>query len=89
MSLVRKTFTAENIDGVIYDFEEVGDVLPNHVHDEDTAHITVVAKGSIKVTGDGWEQIWASGRVAEIKAFQSHQFEALEQNSRVVNIKKR
>lgn len=89
MSLVSKKFSVGNLRGTVYDFEEAGDVLPNHVHDEDTAHITVVAKGSIKVTGDGWEQIWESGRVAEIKAFQSHQFEALEQNSRVVNIKKR
>jgi quercetin dioxygenase-like cupin family protein len=89
MSLVNKLFDVGNLTGSIYDFENVGDILPNHVHDEDTAHITIVAKGAIKVTGDGWEQIWECGRVAEIKSFQSHQFEALEPNSRVVNIIKK
>lgn len=86
MSLVSKTFSVGKLSGTIYDFEMVGDTLSSHVHDEDTAHITVVAKGSIKCTGDGWEQTWECGRVVEIKAFQSHQFEALEPNSRVVNI---
>ena len=88
MSLVNKLFEVGNLKGSIYDFENVGDILPNHVHDENTSHITIVAKGSIKVTGDGWEQIWECGRVAELKAFQSHQFEAIEPNSRVVNIQK-
>jgi len=86
MSLRSKQFEVENIKGVIYDFENVGDILPNHVHDDSTAHVTIVARGSIKVTGDGWQQTWEAGRVAEIKSFQSHEFEALENNTRVVNI---
>jgi len=88
MSLASIPFTVGNITGTIYDFEVVGDVLPNHVHDDSTAHITIVARGSIKVTGDGWQQNWEAGRVAEIKSFQSHEFEALENNTRVINIRK-
>lgn len=88
MSLVSKSFVVQNLRGTVYDFENTGDILPNHEHDENTAHITIVAKGSIKVTGDGWTQTWPAGRVAEIKANQAHEFEALEPNTRVVNIVK-
>jgi quercetin dioxygenase-like cupin family protein len=34
---------------LIYDYEKPGDILPMHNHTEDTAHIIIVAKGSVVV----------------------------------------
>jgi quercetin dioxygenase-like cupin family protein len=86
MSLLNKTLAIGSINGVIYDFEKAGDILPMHNHDETTVHITIVARGSIKVTGHGWERISNAGAVLDFKPNQPHEFEALEDNSRIVNI---
>ena len=52
--------------GVIYDFQEVGDELPLHVHGEQDIHISIVARGRLKAFGpDGaWETEASSGSVS-------------------------
>jgi quercetin dioxygenase-like cupin family protein len=77
-----------NLMGAIYDFPEVDDVLPMHSHTEDNIHISVVARGSFKAHGNGWERVVKSGDVVDWKANDPHEFIALEPNSRLVNIQK-
>ena len=77
-----------NLRGTIYDANDVDDILPMHTHDEDTVHITIVARGSFKVHGDGWEMTAKAGDVIDWKVGQRHELIALEPNSRFVNIVK-
>lgn len=76
------------LQGTIYDFEFVGDKLPMHNHSESDVHITVVTKGSFLVRGNGWEQKIEKGNLIDWQPNQPHEFEALEDESRVVNIVK-
>ena len=88
VSLLSKNLSAASLSGTIYDFEVVDDVLPMHDHDETNAHITVVARGSVKASGEGWERIFKSGAVIDFPANQPHEFVALQPNTRIVNIVK-
>ena len=88
MSLLSKPLSAGSFSGTIYDFEVVGDTLPMHNHTELNAHLTVVARGSVKAHGNGWERVLKSGAVIDFPANQPHEFIALEANSRIVNITK-
>lgn len=86
--LQAKLVTFGKLNGTIYDAVDVGDVLPMHDHDEATVHITIVARGSFKVHGDGWEMTAKAGDVIDWKVGQAHELIALEPNSRFVNIQK-
>jgi quercetin dioxygenase-like cupin family protein len=86
MSLLSSPLVAGKLSGVIYTFEQAGDVLPTHSHDKSTAHITIVARGRVKAHGDGWSAEYGAGSVIDFPANQSHEFIALEDNSRIVNI---
>jgi len=86
--LLSKNLSAASLSGTIYDFEVAGDVLPMHDHDETNAHITVVARGSVKASGEGWERVFKSGAVIDFPANQPHEFVALQPNTRIVNIVK-
>lgn len=88
MSLLSKTLVAGNLSGTIYTFENVGDILPMHTHTEGGAHITVVARGKVKVKGEGWDAEHSAGAVVDFPPDQSHEFIAIESNSRIVNIQK-
>lgn len=74
--------------GVIYDFESVGDELPMHIHTKENNHISVVARGSIRAFGNGWERVCKAGDVIDWRPNDPHGFAALEANTRVVNIVK-
>jgi quercetin dioxygenase-like cupin family protein len=76
------------LDGNVYDFERAGDELGPHAHDEDTNHISIVARGSFKAWGGDWEVTLPVGAVVDWPVRQTHAFTALEDNSRLVNIKK-
>jgi len=76
------------LDGNVYDFEHVGDELGLHDHEEDTNHISVVARGAFRAWGDDWEAKLPVGSVIDWPVKQAHAFTALEDNSRLVNIKK-
>ncbi len=72
----------------IYDFPNAGDILPRHTHTNETAHITIVAKGKIRVTAGNWTQDVECGKVLDLPANQEHEFIAIENESRIVNIVK-
>lgn len=84
--LSNKQFQFGQISGVVYDFLESGDILERHSHDENTAHISIIARGSFEVRGDGWKRDALLGQIIDFPAGQFHEFEALEPGSRLVNV---
>ena len=86
--LQTRAITLGKLSGAIYDFPEVGDTLPMHSHGHADVHITVVARGSFKAHGNGWERVLKAGDVVDWKPNDPHEFVALEDNSRIVNIVK-
>ena len=74
------------LSGTIYDFPEANDILPMHTHLENTVHITIVARGSFRSHGDGFDITVKAGDVLDWPVNQNHEFIALEPNSRIVNI---
>lgn len=84
--LQTKAFAFGKLNGAVYDFPDAGDVLPMHRHGEADVHITVVARGSFRTHGNGWERILKAGDVADWKPNDPHEFIALEADSRLVNI---
>lgn len=77
-----------DIRGIIYDFEKIGDVLPKHNHDKNTVHITIVARGKIKVYSHDWELEATPGQILDFRPNEPHEFMALEDNTRIFNILK-
>jgi quercetin dioxygenase-like cupin family protein len=88
MSLLSTNFSAGKLSGAVYTFEKAGDKLPMHTHTNGTAHITIVARGKIKAHGNEWEAEYSAGAVIDFPTEQSHEFIALEDDSRIVNITK-
>jgi quercetin dioxygenase-like cupin family protein len=86
MSLLNTSLNTGRLNGTVYTFEKIGDTLPMHTHTGGGAHITIVARGRIKAHGNEWEAEYSAGAVVDFPANQSHEFVALEDNSRIVNI---
>jgi quercetin dioxygenase-like cupin family protein len=90
LMLLRKPLDdCGDIRGTIYDFEKSGDILPKHNHDENSVHITIVARGRFKVYSHDWEMEATTGQVLNFQPNHPHEFMALEDNSRIVNILKK
>ena len=88
MALKQNIFIVENITGIVYSFEKTGDILPMHTYPEGQEHITIVVCGKIKVNGDSWNNEYSENEVIDFPANQAHEFIALEDNTRIVNIRK-
>ena len=86
--LQSKTFALGKLTGTIYDFPEAGDVLPMHSHTEADVHISVVAKGTFRAQGHGWQREVKAGDVLDWRPNEAHEFVANEAGSRLVNIVK-
>ena len=76
------------LQGAVFDFDDVGDMLPMHNHTEADVHITIINRGSFKAHGDGWEMTLKQGQIVDWEAGQAHELIALEPGSRFVNIVK-
>lgn len=80
--------------GVLYVFENAGDVLPLHDHEPEAAHITVITRGEFTVTGPGasgepgWSKVRGPGPILSFDAGQPHEFAANVPDSRILNIVK-
>jgi quercetin dioxygenase-like cupin family protein len=75
------------LNGTIYDFPEINDILPMHSHSEDDSHITIVSKGSFRAhNGSTWDITIKAGDVVDFEPNEPHEFIALEPDSRIVNI---
>jgi len=86
--LLVKQHTFGDLRMGVYDFEKVGDTLPKHNHNEDTAHITIVARGKLKAYSHDWEMEATAGQLLDFPAGQPHELMALEDNTRIFNILK-
>ena len=78
-----------DIQGMMYDFEKEGDILPKHNHTEDNAHITIVARGKLKAYSHDWEKIAIAGQIMDFRVGEPHELMALEDNTRIINIIKK
>lgn len=78
-----------DIRGAIYDFASIGDILPKHNHDEDTVHITIVARGRVQAYSHDWETVAEAGQILDFRAGEPHELMALEDNTRIINIIKK
>lgn len=84
--------TLENLGdlrGAMYDFEKAGDILPKHNHDENSVHITIVARGKLKAYSHDWEKEATAGQLLDFRAGEPHELMALEDNTRIFNIIKK
>lgn len=72
--------------GIVYDFEEKGDILPKHAHVKADSHITIIVRGKLKIYSHDWEIVADPGQIIELKEGVPHEFMALEDNTRAVNI---
>jgi len=89
MLLPKPLIGLGDIRGTIYDFEKSGDILEKHNHDENSVHITIVARGKIKAYSHDWEIEAQSGKVLDFRPNEPHEIMALEDNTRIVNIVKK
>jgi len=89
MLLVNALQGLGDIQGSMYDFEKAGDLLEKHNHDEETAHITIVARGKLKAYSHDWEQEAVAGQLIDFRAGEPHELMALEDNTRIFNIVKK
>jgi quercetin dioxygenase-like cupin family protein len=78
-----------DLKGIRYDFEQAGVSISLHTHPVETEHITIVARGSIKASGENFEFILNAGDMVNLPEGVAHEFVALEDNSRIFNIFKR
>ena len=88
MLLAKNLESLGSLRGVMYDFEKIGDVLPKHNHTEDTAHITIVARGRLKAYSHDWELEAVAGQILDFRPGEPHEILALEDNTRIFNIVK-
>ena len=89
MLLVKPLDNLGDIRGSMYDFEKAGDILPKHNHDENSVHITIVARGKLKAYSHDWEQEAVAGQLLDFRHGEPHELMALEDNTRIFNIIKK
>jgi quercetin dioxygenase-like cupin family protein len=89
MLLVKLLNEYGDLNGAMYDFEYAGDILQKHNHTEDTVHITIVARGKIKVYSHDWKIEAIAGQMLDFRPNEPHEFMALEDNTRIFNIVKK
>jgi quercetin dioxygenase-like cupin family protein len=66
-----------------------GDGLPLHDHDELSAHLTIVAKGSVTISGPAIPPITlVAGNIYDFAAHSPHAIVAAEDGTVIVNIPK-
>lgn len=86
--LSSKPLVVGQLNGLIYEFSEVGDEIPKHIHTKQDAHIIIVCKGSVKVYSHDWEKIAVAGDILNLAEDQPHAVVSLEADSKIVNVLK-
>lgn len=84
-----KDFAFGDLRGGIYDFPFKGDVLPKHNHTEADAHITILIRGKLRAHSHDWEKVILPGQIVDFPAGQPHELTALEDDTRIINIRKK
>lgn len=75
--------------GTMFTFEKAGEVLEKHSHTEDNVHVTIVARGRVKICSHDWERIAVAGQLVDFRPGEPHEIIALEDGTRVFNILKK
>jgi quercetin dioxygenase-like cupin family protein len=90
-SALAKRIHTGDLRGTIYDFAHAGDILPMHRHGPDDVHISVIARGRFRCRGSfpQREVELAEGAFVDWDAGVEHEFVALTDNARLVNIIKK
>lgn len=86
MLLANELTGVGDLNGVIYDMEKVGDLVPKHVHTEIDNHITIVARGRLKAQSHDWSMEADAGQILVFRPGEPHELIALEDNTRIINI---
>lgn len=86
--LLTKSLVYGTVRGAMYTFEKAGDVLPKHNHTEHNVHVTIVARGRVKVYSHDWEIEASAGQLLDFRPGEPHELMALEDNTRIFNIVK-
>jgi quercetin dioxygenase-like cupin family protein len=85
-------FKTGKLTGTVYLFDLKDDVLTEHYHAKGQGHITFVVKGSIKIESKllekNWERIGKAGDFFDLPDDQWHEFTALEDGTKILNIQK-
>jgi quercetin dioxygenase-like cupin family protein len=89
MLSVKSLDSLGDIRGTMYDFEKSGDILSKHNHDENTVHITIVARGKIKAYSHDWSMVAVAGQLLDFRPNEPHELMALEDDTRIFNIIKK
>jgi quercetin dioxygenase-like cupin family protein len=78
------------LSGVRYDFKKAGYVLPRHQHSHMNNHVVIVQLGSCIVrefeNGEAIEYTVKAGDTLDSDAPVDHEIEALEDNTRILNL---
>jgi quercetin dioxygenase-like cupin family protein len=82
-----KPFRMGEAQGIKYVFEKKGDILPIHTHRSGDQHFTIVVRGKIRISDGTNEVICYSGDMVNFPVGKAHGFEALEDNSLVINVR--
>lgn len=85
--LITQQLKIENLYATKYVFEKKGDVLPKHTHTKETEHITIVLRGSLLCKYKSHYRTLEQGDVYDHQIYeQTHELEALEDNTLILNI---
>jgi quercetin dioxygenase-like cupin family protein len=86
MLLANNLTGVGDLNGVIYDMEKAGDLVPKHVHSDIDNHITIVARGRLKAHSHDWSMEADAGQILVFRPGEPHELIALEDNTRIINI---
>jgi PKHD-type hydroxylase len=84
----------EDLPMLVYDYNETGDTLPTHNHDENTSHVIIVAKGRVRLKvfnpdGSVIETEHDAGSIVDTFAGYPHGIVSLTDGARTIHIPKR
>jgi mannose-6-phosphate isomerase-like protein (cupin superfamily) len=69
-----------------YEFTQTACAIPEHTHTADTAHDTLILKGSFKLTLGGVIRLVQAGDIIDLPPGVPHAFMALEDGATLVNV---
>jgi hypothetical protein len=78
---------AGKLRGAVYTFECAGDAIPMHRHTDADAHVTIVARESVRVHGpEIGDKVYRAGAVIDFSAGVDHEIVGMVAGARVVSI---
>ena len=93
MGLAKATeFKTGALLGAVYVFGLKEDVVGEHYHTKGDGHITFVLRGSVRIEGrkinNPWSRVGKAGDFFDLPDDQWHEIIALEDDTKILNIKK-